>query len=52
MTTDYRQPAADLPAGRMPLLGFSTWQISEADAPEAVSTALDVGHRHIDTATG
>ncbi len=52
MTTDYRQPAADLPAGRMPLFGFGTWQISEADAPEAVFTALEVGYRHIDTATG
>ncbi len=51
-TNDYRDPAADLPAGRMPLLGFGTWQISDADAPGAVSTALEAGYRHIDTATG
>ena len=52
MTTDYREPAADLSTGRMPLLGFGTWQIDDADAPEAVATALEVGYRHIDTATG
>ena len=52
MTTDYREPAAELPTGSMPLLGFGTWQISDADAPQAVSTALEVGYRHLDTATG
>ncbi len=35
----------------MPLLGFGTWQISNADAPAAVGYALDAGYRHIDTAT-
>ncbi len=36
----------------MPLLGFGTWEISDADATGAVSTALELGYRHIDTATG
>ena len=36
----------------MPLLGFGTWEISDADATGAVSVALDAGYRHIDTATG
>ena len=26
-STDDAEPAATLPAGRMPLLGFGTWQI-------------------------
>jgi 2,5-diketo-D-gluconate reductase A len=52
MTNDYREPAVDVTGGRMPLLGFGTWQIADAEAPDAVSTALEVGYRHIDTATG
>jgi 2,5-diketo-D-gluconate reductase A len=52
MTSDYSDPAADLSAGRMPLLGFGTWQIGDTDAPEAVGLALELGYRHIDTATG
>jgi diketogulonate reductase-like aldo/keto reductase len=45
-------PAANLPAGgRMPLLGFGTWQIKGQECYDAVRTALDVGYRHIDTAT-
>jgi diketogulonate reductase-like aldo/keto reductase len=36
----------------MPLLGFGTWQIDNADAPQATETALELGYRHIDTATG
>ncbi len=35
----------------MPLLGFGTWQISDADAPDAVGFSLESGYRHIDTAT-
>ena len=49
-TTDYAEPAATLPAGRMPLLGFGTWQISDADAV-GTTGALEAGYRHIDTAT-
>jgi 2,5-diketo-D-gluconate reductase A len=37
--------------GRMPLLGFGTWQIKGADAVEATSAALEAGYRHLDTAT-
>ncbi len=36
--------------GRMPLLGFGTWQIKGADAERAVSAALEAGYRHLDTA--
>jgi diketogulonate reductase-like aldo/keto reductase len=35
----------------MPLLGFGTWQLTGSQAYDAVRTALDVGYRHIDTAT-
>ncbi len=36
--------------GRMPLLGFGTWQIKGTDATRAVTAALDSGYRHLDTA--
>ena len=36
---------------RIPILGFGTWQISGAAAYDAVATALELGYRHIDTAT-
>ena len=51
MTNDYAEPAAALTSGRMPLLGFGTWQISNRDAPQATADALQAGYRHIDTAT-
>ena len=52
MTTNYyAEPAADLIDGRMPLLGFGTWQISNTAASEVTAHALQVGYRHIDTAT-
>jgi diketogulonate reductase-like aldo/keto reductase len=35
----------------MPLLGFGTWQIRGEDAYRAVRDALEVGYRHLDTAT-
>jgi len=50
--TDYANPSVSVTGGSMPLLGFGTWQISDADAPAAVSSALEAGYRHIDTATG
>jgi diketogulonate reductase-like aldo/keto reductase len=34
-----------------PLLGFGTWQLRGREAYDAVRVALDVGYRHIDTAT-
>ncbi|CAA9345377.1 MAG: oxidoreductase of aldo/keto reductase family, subgroup 1 [uncultured Nocardioidaceae bacterium] len=44
--------AADLPGGgRMPLLGFGTWQLTGEDALTATQAALDAGYRHLDTAT-
>jgi 2,5-diketo-D-gluconate reductase A len=49
---DYAEPAVPLSEGRMPLLGFGTWQISDAEAPAATAAALEAGYRHIDTATG
>jgi 2,5-diketo-D-gluconate reductase A len=36
---------------RMPMLGFGTWQIKGRQAVQAASTALEVGYRHLDTAT-
>ena len=46
---DYAEPTVALPGGgRMPLLGFGTWEISDRDAPEATAVALEVGYRHID----
>jgi 2,5-diketo-D-gluconate reductase A len=51
--TIYKQPAATLSTGKpMPILGFGTWQISDADAEPSVLHALQNGYRHIDTATG
>ncbi|MDU0348797.1 aldo/keto reductase [Actinomyces sp. MRS3W] len=34
----------------IPQLGFGTYKISEADAERAVTQALEIGYRHIDTA--
>jgi 2,5-diketo-D-gluconate reductase A len=49
---DYTDPSVPLGQHRMPLLGFGTWQIENEDAPQATATALELGYRHIDTATG
>ena len=37
--------------GAMPLIGFGTWQLRGRECYDAVRTALDVGYRHLDTAT-
>jgi Aldo/keto reductase family len=50
-TNDYAEPAADLLNGRMSLLGFGTWQISNSAATHVTAHALEAGYRHIDTAT-
>jgi 2,5-diketo-D-gluconate reductase A len=49
-TNDYAEPAAALTTGLTPLLGFGTWQISNREATQATTHALQVGYRHIDTA--
>jgi diketogulonate reductase-like aldo/keto reductase len=52
MTSANRQPAVALASGgEMPLLGFGTWQARGRDCYEAVLAALEIGYRHIDTAT-
>jgi 2,5-diketo-D-gluconate reductase A len=44
-------PTIELNDGRsIPQLGFGVFQIEPADTARAVSDALDVGYRHIDTA--
>ena len=44
-------PTIDLNDGRtIPQLGFGVFQIDPAETAQAVSTALQVGYRHIDTA--
>src|SRR3954453_16218378 len=35
----------------MPLLGFGTWQATGRQAYDGVRLALEVGYRHLDTAT-
>jgi 2,5-diketo-D-gluconate reductase A len=45
-------PAVELAPGvGLPTIGFGTWQITGKSAYSATRTALDVGYRHIDTAT-
>jgi 2,5-diketo-D-gluconate reductase A len=38
-------------ATKMPILGLGTWQLRGSSAVDAVLHALEVGYRHIDTAT-
>jgi 2,5-diketo-D-gluconate reductase A len=35
----------------IPLIGFGTWELSRDDAYSGVRAALEIGYRHIDTAT-
>ncbi|MGI8697278.1 MAG: aldo/keto reductase [Mycobacteriales bacterium] len=52
MTTPLADTTVPLaPGGAIPLVGFGTWQARGGQAYDAVRTALDVGYRHIDTAT-
>ncbi|MBA2389764.1 MAG: aldo/keto reductase [Geodermatophilaceae bacterium] len=46
-------PATDiaLPVGRIPRVGLGTWQLRGSAARTAAEAALQVGYRHIDTAT-
>jgi 2,5-diketo-D-gluconate reductase A len=51
MASDLDQPTVELRrGGRMPLLGFGTWQMTGASCQAAVRDALEVGYRHLDTA--
>lgn len=52
MTDTPRTPTLALPGGAIPVLGIGTWQSEGAEAELAVSTALQLGYRHVDTATG
>jgi 2,5-diketo-D-gluconate reductase A len=48
----HASPTVGLADGiEIPLLGLGTWQASGRAAYDAVRTALDVGYRHVDTAT-
>ncbi len=52
MTIDRGQPAVPLGrAGSMPLVGLGTWQMTGPRCRQAVRYALEVGYRHVDTAT-
>jgi 2,5-diketo-D-gluconate reductase A len=45
-------PAITLNTGAaMPQVGVGTWPLHDADAADVVATAIDLGYRHIDTAT-
>ncbi len=42
----------NLPGGTaLPMIGFGTWQLRPKTAYESVRAALEIGYRHIDTAT-
>lgn len=45
-------PTLTLPGGEIPMVGLGTWQSEGGEAERAVSAALQLGYRHIDTATG
>jgi diketogulonate reductase-like aldo/keto reductase len=46
------QPSVTIAPGvEMPLVGLGTWQATGRRAYDAVRRALDVGYRHVDTAT-
>jgi diketogulonate reductase-like aldo/keto reductase len=52
MTGQLDDRAVTLPVGdRMPLIGLGTWQLTGHRGYEAIRTAIDLGYRHIDTAT-
>ena len=52
MTSAVPSVTAALPSGgAIPLLGFGTWRLEGATAKSSVEQALEVGYRHLDTAT-
>jgi diketogulonate reductase-like aldo/keto reductase len=53
MTIPTSQESVKLADGAaIPLIGFGTWQLEGEDAYNGVRSALEIGYRHIDTATG
>jgi 2,5-diketo-D-gluconate reductase A len=53
MATRSSSETIDLtPDVSIPLIGFGTWELSGDDAYNGVRSALEIGYRHIDTATG
>src|ERR1044072_9257004 len=42
--------AREIQGSTVPKLGFGTWEILGHDCEEAVTDALEIGYRHIDTA--
>jgi diketogulonate reductase-like aldo/keto reductase len=52
MASQQEQPTVSLgAAGTMPMVGFGTWQLTGPRCYDAVRHALEVGYRHLDTAT-
>jgi 2,5-diketo-D-gluconate reductase A len=52
MTERTRQEVVRLSDGvSIPLIGFGTWQLDGDDGYNAIRSALDIGYRHLDTAT-
>jgi 2,5-diketo-D-gluconate reductase A len=52
MTSSSAQPSVKLTGDvAMPLLGYGTWQAHGRKAYEGTKLALEVGYRHVDTAT-
>ncbi len=49
-TIDVSLRALEIQGSTVPKLGFGTWEILGRDCEEAVSDALEIGYRHIDTA--
>jgi 2,5-diketo-D-gluconate reductase B len=49
-TIDASLRALEIQGSTVPKLGFGTWEILGRDCEEAVTDALEIGYRHIDTA--
>jgi 2,5-diketo-D-gluconate reductase A len=45
-------PTLPITGGRIPVLGLGTWQSEGDEAERAVVAAIELGYRHVDTATG
>lgn len=51
MSTTENPTVTIAPGVEMPIVGLGTWQASGSEAYDAVRRALDIGYRHVDTAT-